>query len=180
MKKVKYIFILVFSFIVFAGAINTNMLSDKITRLEINGVVADGTKKVDSALVVLYQDSSIAEVIKTEKNGKFQFKLKNRTLYKIVVHKPHYISKSIQISTKERTTPGVNYSYSIKLNLNKESNFQGIESSKFDFPMALIRYYKEIGYYAYDRAYDKKVKIKIRKLQKEAKNHMKNDIISQK
>ena len=180
MKNFKYIIILILTFSVLVGAKNIIFLSSKTPRLVVNGIVADGVKKVDSAVVILYQDSSVAEVVKTEKNGKFLFKLKNRTLYRVVVHKPSYISKSIEISTKERTAPGVNYYYSIKLGLVKASNFQGIESSRFDFPSALIRYYKEIGYYAYDRAYDKKVKIKMRKLQKEVKNNLKNDIISQK
>lgn len=168
MKGIKKISMLVILFVVLSSAINSFVPPVKSSSLEIKGYVFEGDKKVDGALVKLYQNNKIVKMTKT-KNSKFQFILFSGMRYMVEVDKLGSVSKRIQISTVEKTEFGGKYTYEFMVDLMKASKFKGVDISNLDFPTAIIKYNPEEGEYMYDEAYGKQVRADLKKLKQESK-----------
>ncbi len=169
MTKFKISILLFISFIVLSSAIKPLMFPAKASSLEIKGYVFEDDKKVDKALVRLYQNNKIVQMTKTKKS-KFQFILFSGMQYMVEVDKAGSVSERIQISTKERTEFGGKYTYEFRVDLMKASKFKGVDISSLDFPTAIIKYDAEEGEYMHDAAYSKQVRAELKKLKQEAKS----------
>ena len=169
MKKIKLLSILFILFIALSSAIKPVLLPEKSSSLEIKGYVFEEDKKVDDALVKLYQNNKIVQMTKTKKS-KFQFILFTGMQYMVEVIKEGSVSERIQISTKEKTEFGGKYTYEFRVDLMKADKFKGVDISNLDFPTAIIKYDAEEGEYMHDEAYSKEVRLDLKKLKQEAKS----------
>lgn len=168
MKRVKRISLMLISFIALSAAIKPAMFPAKTSSLEIRGYVYEDDKKVEQALVKLYQNNKIVKMSKTKKS-KFQFILFSGKQYMVEINKPGSITERIQISTKERTEFGGKYLYEFRVDLIKASKYKGVDVSNLDFPTAIIGYNADEGEYMHDEAYSKQVRADLRKIKQEAK-----------
>ena len=101
MKKVKIVLLL--------GLVLTFLTSAKISpppakssTLVIKGYVFKDDKKIDNAVVKLYQNNRVVQKI-TSKKSKFQFILFGDMRYMVEIDYDGCVSERIQISTKEKT-----------------------------------------------------------------------------
>lgn len=168
MIRVKVISVLFISLIAFSSAIKPTMFPAKSSSLEIRGYVYEDEKKVDQALVKLYQNNKMVQMSKTKKS-KFQFILFSGMQYMVEISKQGSISERIQISTKEKTEFGGKYLYEFRVDLMKSSKYKGLDVSNLDFPTAIIQYDIDEGEYMHDEAYGKQVRADLKKLNQEAK-----------
>jgi len=168
MKKVKTLSILLLLLVVLSSAVKSVIYYPKASSLEIKGYVFEEDKKVDGAMVKLYQNNKIVQITKTKKS-KFQFILFAGKQYMVEVDKPGSVSERIQISTKEPTEFGGKYTYEFRVDLIDATKFEGVDISNLDFPTAIIKYDLEEGEYMHDANYSKQVKADLKKIKMEAK-----------
>ncbi len=168
MRKIKTILVLIFSFIVLSSAIKPLLAPVKSSSLEILGYVYQNEKKVDKALVKLYQNNKVVQMTNTKKS-KFQFILFSGMRYMIEIDKPGSISERIQISTVEKTEFVGKYIYEFRVDLMDEGKFKNVDISNLDFPTAIIKFNEEEGEYMHDEEYSKQVRADLKKLQQEAR-----------
>jgi hypothetical protein len=169
MKKVKILSVLLVLSIAFSSAVKPLVYLAKTSSLEIKGYVFESDKKVDGALVKLYQNNKIVQMTKTKKS-KFQFILFTGMQYMVEVDKAGFISERIQISTKEKTEFGGKYTYEFRVDLIDADKFKGIDVSNLDFPTAIIKYDEGEGEYMHDANYSKQVRTDLKALKIEAKS----------
>lgn len=169
MGKVKIFSILLVLFIGLSSAVKTTELAVKTSSLEIKGYVYEKDEKVDVALVKLYQNNKVVQMVKTKKS-KFQFILFSGMKYMVEIQKAGSVTERIQISTEEETQFGGKYLYEFRVDLMALSKFKGVDISDLDFPTALIKYDKDEGEYMHDAAYTKQVKSDLKKLREEARS----------
>lgn len=167
MRKLKSLSVLFFLFIILISATNPSTLITKSSSLEIKGYVYEKNEKVDGALVKLFQNNKVVQMVKT-KSSKFQFILFSDMLYMVEISKDGAVTERIQISTEEKTQFGGKYLYEFKVDLMSLSKFEGVDISNLDFPTALIKYDIDEGEYMHDAAYGKQVKAELKKLKLES------------
>ncbi|PJB15165.1 MAG: hypothetical protein CO118_04770 [Flavobacteriales bacterium CG_4_9_14_3_um_filter_32_8] len=169
MRRIKFFVALVFSIVFFVGATSIAILKEKTSSLEIKGYIFQSDVKIDNALVKLYQNNKIVQLVNTKKGNKFQFILFSGMMYMVEVEKAGFITEKIQISTKVNTEFYGKYLYEFKVDLMNENKFKGVDISNLDFPTALIKYNTDEGEYMHDEAYSKYVSAELKKLKEEAK-----------
>ena len=169
MRKVSYFISLFFSIIFFIGATSITVLKEKTSSLEIRGYIFKNEEKIDNALVKLYQNNKIVQLVNTKKGNKFQFILFSGMMYMVEVEKVGFITEKIQISTKENTEFNGKYLYEFKVDLMNENKFKGVDISNLDFPTALIKYNADEGEYMHDVVYSQFVSAELKKLKEAAK-----------
>ena len=168
MLRVKIFTSLLLLFVVFSAAVKPSMYFAKTSTLEIKGYVFEDDNKIDGALVKLYQNNKMVKMMKTKKS-KFQFVLFTGEHYMVEVVKSNSFTERIQFSTIEKTEFEGKYTYEFRVDLTKESEFEGVDVSNLDYPTAIIKYDKEEGEYMYDVAYSLQVKADLRKMTEELK-----------
>src|SRR3989304_6277633 len=99
MRRIKFFIALFFSIVFFVGATSIAILKEKTSSLEIRGYIFQNEEKIDNALVKLYQNNKIVQMVNTKKGNKFQFILFSGMLYMVEVEKDGFITEKIQIST---------------------------------------------------------------------------------
>ena len=140
----------------------------KSSTLQVKGYVFYKDKKVDDALVKLYQNNRIVQKTKSKKS-KFEFLLFSDNRYMVEVSLDGCVTERLQISTLEKTEYAGKYVYEFRVDLMSMDKFKGVDISDLDFPTALIKYNAEDGEYWHDEDYSKSVKKTLKKLQAEAK-----------
>ena len=163
MKLSKHALLLMIGFILLISGENT-LFAQKSSVLEIKGHIFHGEERIEKALVKLYQNNKVVQMMYTKKNGKFSFILFSGIQYMVEVSNPGFVPERIQISTKEPTEYSGKYLYEFKVDLMSLKKFKGIDISSLDFPTAIIKYYKKEGEYLHDKVYSKSVKEELKKL----------------
>jgi len=137
--------------------------------LDISGYILLDDKKVEGAIVKLYQDNLIVDKLSTKKNGKFRFMLFSDSEYMIEVSKQDCVDERIYISTKNEGTMDDKYYFEFIADLMKLKEFKGINFSNLDFPTAIIKYDKDDDEYVHDKVYSKNVRADLRAMKEKAR-----------
>ncbi len=167
MRGIKYTPLLIILFFALSAANKPALFFAKKTTLEIKGYVFEDDNKVDGALIKLYQNNKVVQMTKTKKS-KFQFVLFSGERYMVEVVKSGAFTERIQFSTIEKTEFEGKYTYEFRVDLENESDFEGVDVSDLDYPTAIIKYDKEEGEYMYDVDYSRQVKEKKKKIRAES------------
>lgn len=166
MKKVKLFSSLIIVLLVFVNAKSPS--PGKSSSLEIKGYVFKGDKKIDNALVKLYQHNKMVQMTKSKKS-KFEFILFSDLRYMVEISYDGCVTERIQISTMEKTEFSGKYTYEFRVDLMDADDFKGVDISDLDFPTALIKYNSDEGEYWHDEDYSKSVNKQLKALKAEAK-----------
>ncbi len=166
MKKVSVYSALVLLLMVMVSA--TTPPPAKSSSLQIRGYVFKDDKKVDDAVVTLYQHNKVVQKAKTKKS-KFDFILFSDLRYMVEISLNGCVTERIQISTMEKTEFSGKYMYEFRVDLKDLDDFKGVDISDLDFPTALIKYNPEEGEYWHDEEYTKSVKKQLKELKAQAK-----------
>lgn len=140
----------------------------KTSSLQVRGYVFKDDKKIDNAIVKLYQHNKIVQIAKTKKS-KFDFILFSNLRYMVEVSYDGCVTERIQISTMEKTEFSGKYMYEFRVDLMDMKDFEGVDISDLDFPTALIKYNTDDGEYWHDEDYSKSVNKQLKALKTEAK-----------
>jgi len=136
----------------------------------INGIVTEkgkGRKGLRGALVTLLKDGVVESTVKTRAGGKYVFSLKPDHDYMIIASKDGYVAKKIAFSTKNVPIEKIGKGfppYEIEFWLFQE--MEGLNTDILQTPIASIRYYPKEDNFNYDKAYTKRVTVRLKQLQK--------------
>lgn len=134
--------------------------------LLVNGYISHGKKKIEGAIVLLYQNDKLVKKVLTEKKDQFQFLFFRDSKYMIEIIKDGYITEKILISKESTNFSRRKYFYIFRVDLMKIEEFKGLGLTAFDFPTAKIIFNDEDNEYVYDEDYGRIIKAEIEKLKK--------------
>jgi hypothetical protein len=145
----------------------SSIISVNPSILDASGYVLEDDKKVEGAIVKLYQDNLIVDKLSTKKNGRFRFMLFSDMEYMIEIDKTDCVKERIYLSTKNGGDLADKYYFEFVVDLMKLKEFEGIDVSNLDFPTAIISYDADADEYVHDKMYSKSVRADLRKMKEE-------------
>lgn len=123
---------------------------DYATNLEpmlVDGRITDGENKLPGAEVVLFRGNEIMATTKTDKGGRFGFKLDMNADYAMEFRQEGFVPKRIAIDTRlPKPRPGQEYELvplDITISLLEKERYNGAPTDDLDFPFALIKFNKK-------------------------------------
>lgn len=145
----------------------SNMMSVNPSVLDVSGYVLEDDKKVEGAMVQLYQDNLIVDKLSTKKNGRFRFMLFSNSEYMIEIKKTNCVPERVYLSTKNSGNLADKYYFEFVVDLMKLKEFEGVDVSNLDFPTAVINYDSDADEYVHDKMYSKSVRADLRRMKEE-------------
>lgn len=133
---------------------------------KVTGKVEKNSKKLDGAIVTLYQGSSMVKQVTTPANGKFDFVLNPNSDYTITVTKAGHITKRFSFNTRnvpeERGKAGF---AGFDMTVSIFDALKGVDYSILNQPLAKINYDPSEEDFNYDKAYTQSMQDALRRLQ---------------
>jgi hypothetical protein len=145
----------------------SSMMSVNPSVLDASGYILEDDKKVEGAIVKLYQDNLIVDKLSTKKNGKFRFILFSNSEYMIEINKTDCVPERVYLSTKNAGDLADKYYFEFVVDLMKLKEFEGVDVSNLDFPTAVINYDADKDEYVHDKMYSRSVRADLRKMKEE-------------
>lgn len=161
----KRIVLLVTSFLLLFVISSKTILAQSV--LDASGYILLDEKKVESAMIKLYQNNLIVDKQSTKKNGKFRFILFSNNEYMIEINKPGCVPERVYISTENSGNLADKYYFEFAVDLMKLKEFEGVDVSNLDFPTAIIKYDSKADEYVHDKLYSKSVRADLRKMKEQ-------------
>ena len=126
--------------------------------LEISGRVIGIDEGVVS--VKLFSDNKAVDSISLAPGKVFSFKLKQNTYYTIKILLAGRVSRSIGIDTELPDSINISplFRFHFDITLLKQSSVVKFDKDNFEFPIALISFQKDKGWFDYSRKYTSLVK----------------------
>ena len=125
--------------------------------LLVDGRITDGEKKLAGAEVALLKGNEIVATAKTDKGGRFGFKLDLNTDYAMEFRQAGFVAKRIAIDTRmPKPRPGQEYELvplDITISLLEKERYNGAPTDDLDFPFALIKFNKKTFTFEQDAEY---------------------------
>ena len=145
----------------------SSMIAVNPSVLDASGYVLEDDKKVEGAIVKLYQDNLVVDKLSTKKNGKFRFMLFSNSEYMIEINKTDCVPERVYLSTKNEGNLADKYYFEFVVDLMKLKEFEGVDVSNLDFPTAVINYDVDADEYVHDKMYSKSVRADLRRMKEE-------------
>lgn len=123
----------------------------------VDGRITDGENKLVGAEVVLFKGNEQIVVVKTDKGGRFGFKLDMNEDYGMEFRHEGFVPKRIAIDTRlPKPKPGQEYELvplDITISLLEKQRYNGAPTDDLDFPFALIKFNKRTLAFEQDAEY---------------------------
>ncbi len=133
---------------------------------KVSGKVEKAGKKLDGAIVTLYQGSSMVKQVTTSSSGKFDFTLMPNSDYMITVTKSGHITKRFSFNTRnvpdERGKAGF---AGMDMTISIFDALKGVDYSILNQPLAKVKYETSEEDFDYDKAYTQSIQDALRRLQ---------------
>lgn len=162
MKKIIFYTAIIMSVFMFSSFVK--YLAVKASVLEMSGYVLKDDKKMDGALVKLYQNNTIVNKMLTKSNARFKFLLFSDNEYMIEVTKDGFMDERVYINTKSSADLDDKYYFEFIVDLMDASKFKNIDASNLDFPTAIIKYDSGEDEYVHDKGYSQQVRNDLKKM----------------
>ncbi len=148
---------------------NTKPVNNK--NFLIHGVVVevdlqDPDEKVSKdTQIIVYQDGEIYVAFNTDDKGKYEFNLPIAHTYKVVYGGTKFVNKSIYIDAEN--LPRKKYGHNVELDMGLFHDYEGVDFSFLDEPMAQIAYNDEYNKLLFDEKYSMQKWKEMRKCMKQ-------------
>jgi hypothetical protein len=132
------------------GMVTPGMAQDDYARnmepMLVDGRITDGENKLQGTEVVLFQGNEVVVTTKTDKGGRFGFKLDINREYAMEFRHDGFVAKRIAIDTHmPKPKPGQEFELvplDITISLLEKSRYDGAPTDDLDFPFAFIKFNK--------------------------------------
>jgi len=124
-------------------------------------------KRMEGAVVTIKRNGAVWKTVTSPANGKFQAGLLPDAIYMIEVSKPGFVSKKIQVSTKNVPPDDAKYGFDIPMDISLFEEMDGLDVSILNQPIGKIAFNPETGYMDHDAAYTKSIQKEMDRLKKE-------------
>lgn len=162
MKKILVFSLVVIALLGFSSFVKTYMASPSV--LDMSGYVLYGEKKVEGALVKLYENNVIVNKMQTKANSRFRFLLFSNNEYMIEISKQGFMDERVYINTKSNGDMDDKYFFEFIVDLVNENKYKNVDASSLDFPTAIIKYDLGEDDYVHDKGYSQQVRNDLKKL----------------
>lgn len=162
MKKTSLYILSVVLGAVFVSFVSKTAIKPSV--LEMSGFVFQDEKKVEGALVKLYQNNTIVNKILTKSNARFKFLLFSDNEYMIEVSKQGVMDERVYINTKNNGDLDDKYYFEFIVDLVDENKYKNVDASVLDFPTAIIKYDAGEDEYVHDKGYTQQVRNDLKKM----------------
>lgn len=132
--------------------------------LDMSGYILYNDKKVEGALVKLYENNVIVNKMQTKANARFRFMLFSNNEYMIEVSKIGFMDERVYINTKTNADLLDKYFFEFIVDLVDENKYKNVDASSLDFPTAIIKYDVGEDDYVHDKGYSLQVRNDLKKL----------------
>lgn len=132
--------------------------------LDMSGYILFNDKKVEGALVKLYENNVIVNKMQTKANARFRFMLFSNNEYMIEVSKQGFMDERVYINTKTNADLLDKYFFEFIVDLVDENKYKNVDASSLDFPTAIIKYDAGEDDYVHDKGYSQQVRNDLKKL----------------
>lgn len=132
--------------------------------LDMSGYVLFNDKKVEGALVKLYENNIVVNKMQTKSNARFRFMLFSNNEYMIEISKQGYMDERVYINTKTNADLLDKYFFEFIVDLVDENKYKNVDASSLDFPTAIIKYDAGEDDYVHDKGYSQQVRNDLKKL----------------
>lgn len=132
--------------------------------LEMSGYVLKDEKKIEGALVKLYQNNTIVNKALTKSNARFKFLLFSDNEYMIEVSKAGMMDERVYINTKNTGDLDDKYFFEFIIDLIDADKYKNVDASSLDFPTAIIKYDAGEDEYVHDKGYTMQVRNDMKKM----------------
>jgi len=142
------------------------LFAQDMNNLAIDGVVRDeGGGKIVGARIVLLQDGveTVREV--SGRNGRFDLYLEFDHVFTIVISKANYVSKRIEVNTKNVPADEQAWGYEWPVSVELFKQIEGIDYSILKRPIGKIYYDANLQNFDSDKRYTKEIKSEIDKME---------------
>lgn len=139
-------------------------ISVKPSVLEMSGYVLKDEKKIEGALVKLYQNNTIVNKMLTKSNARFKFLLFSDNEYMIEVSKAGMMDERVYINTKNTGDLDDKYYFEFIIDLIDANKYKNVDASSLDFPTAIIKYDAGEDEYVHDKGYTMQVRNDMKKM----------------
>jgi hypothetical protein len=162
MKKI-YLYIAIIVFVLTLSSF-VKYIAVKASVLEMSGFILKDDKKVEGALVKLYQNNTIVNKMLTKSNARFKFLLFSDNEYMIEVTKEGFMEERVYINTKISADLDDKYFFEFIVDLMDANKFKNVDASNLDFPTAIIKYDVGEDEYVHDKGYSQQVRNDLKKM----------------
>jgi len=162
MKKILIFSILVTIVLGFSSFVIAYMAKPSV--LDISGFVLQNDKKVEGALVKLYENNLVVNKMQTKANSRFRFLLFSNNEYMIEISKEGFMDERVYVNTKTKAELLDKYFFEFIVDLVDEKKYKNVDASSLDFPTAIIKYDAGEDDYVHDKGYSQQVKNDLKKL----------------
>jgi hypothetical protein len=162
MKKVVIFPLVVVALLTFSSFVKTYLASPSV--LDMSGYVLYNEKKVEGAMVKLYENNVIVNKMQTKANSRFRFLLFSNNEYMIEISKQGFMDERVYINTKSNADMADKYFFEFIVDLVDENKYKNVDASSLDFPTAIIKYDLGEDDYVHDKGYSQQVRNDLKKL----------------
>ena len=142
-------------------------LNDTVECMHAIGIATSEGAPLDGAIITIFQGNEVVEWSEITSNPKhdhhFSYDLFGNSYYTVQVSKPGYVTRSISIDTKvpndfviDDDNPKTKFEFEVDVFKMKS----GAQDEYLDFPIALVKFNKELRVFEFDAEYTKKIKQK--------------------
>lgn len=132
--------------------------------LEVSGNLATGIKSSGGVyLVKLIEDNKVIEQMEVGSKEKFKLNLKRDKMYTVKIEKAGFISRMVSVCTTMPPNAKKSnlYRFHFNIELFSEAFSRYFDADDIDYPIALINYDKNKGFFNYDKNYTSKIQEKM-------------------
>lgn len=162
MKKILVFSLAAIALVGLSSFVKTYMASPSV--LDMSGYVLHNEKKVEGALVKLYENNVIVNKMQTKANSRFRFLLFSNNEYMIEISKQGFMDERVYINTKSNADMDDKYFFEFIVDLVDENKYKNVDASSLDFPTAIIKYDLGEDDYVHDKGYSQQVRNDLKKL----------------
>lgn len=121
--------------------------------LLVKGLITEKGKKSYQAEVKAFEGNELIWSTLTNTDGSFEFIIPENKYIALVVEKKGFMSKYIIFDTRSDRMPKNLEPYACHIDLVKESDLEGIDVSRLDFPIAIVEFDKKTNQFNHNQSY---------------------------
>jgi len=126
--------------------------------LLVKGIITEKGKKSYQAEVKAYEGNDLIWSTATKPDGTFEFIVPHGKYIALIVEKEGFMSKYVIFDTRSDRMPKNVEPYECHIDLVKESDLEGIDVSRLDFPIAIVQYDKKSRSFNHNQSYTDNMK----------------------
>lgn len=131
----------------------------KENNLLVEAQVLKGSKPFEGVIIQVFKGNEVSQEVRTNDQGYFKLVLNFDSLYKIAFSSKNYVTKFVEVDTREMPEEDRNFGYDMglfKIGMVEINN--SVDQSVYKKPLARFRYNEVAQIFVVDKVYKKEVK----------------------